>query len=589
MVTVLDKQALRYSQALDASFPFFFSEIIRHKYGFKAARTQIEIADWMANGPNDRGVLAYREAAKTWLLVAYILWRGRRDPKRIKAKLVSETEGHSIKSLVLGKEWIYTLPFLAHLKPRSGRDTRHRNNISDMDFGPCSPVPAPSIHAIGITGQVTGGRSNLLGLDDIETPNNTLTVHQRETLVQRYEELEFLSRHGEVIVVGTYHHEDSLYLKMAEQGYTFRAWPCRYPSLDPHADDAREKVLFLAPQVAQRLDDGDATPGTPLDPDINSDESITRQELKVGRSTALRQLMLVPGAADITKYPLRQRDLIVFDAGETLAPATLVWGKQTSRGPTNVEGIPVVGFAGDALYRPVMVGETWLPYRGVYAFIDPAGSGADALVVAPCPQLHGNLYLPDLLSITGDDKVCPANLARIAEFLRDHRVTHVWIEKNFGGEFMLPLLQPVLRQHFYAPTKEKASGAPTHDAYPDGWSCTLDLVHNSVQKEVRIIETLEPVLNAHRLVVSEKVAAHTTLMRQLTRITKQRNCLDHDDELDAVAGVVARWAPELNQDAQLQTKRHQDFLREQTLKEWNRYLNQEAGTPSIERTSWMHY
>jgi hypothetical protein len=589
-VTLLDQQALRYSRALDENFPFFFSEIIRIFKGFTPARTQIEMGEWFQTGPRDRGALAYREMSKTWLLVGYILWRGRKDPDGLKAKLVSKSEGHSKRSLNLAKEWVNTMPFLRHLKPKGGRDSNHRNNDTEYDFGPCSPEAAPSIHAIGIEGQVTGGRANLLGLDDIETPQNCETVNQRETLERRWGELEFLSRHGESIVIGTYHTEESVYLKMAEAGYSFRAWPIRYPATEPKAETAREKILFLAPQVQQRLDDGDNQPGEPLDPDLNPESDIRRQELKVGKSTALRQLMLIPGAADILKYPLHQSDLIVFDAGETHAPALLHWGKANHNGPTNVEGIPIVGFSGDALFRPVMVSDQWLPYRGVKAFLDPAGRGSDHLAVVPCGQLHGYLFIRDLLSIEGPNKTAPANLDRIVQFLRDHRVTELWIESQFGGEYLKPLLLPIIQRHAYAPLEDKDKpGAITHDAYPHGWHCSIELIHATGMKENRIIDTLEPTLNAHRLVVSEKVAANTTLMRQLTRITRQRNCLDQDDELDATAGVVARWAPQLDQDPDLQAQRYEEQLIQETYNEFLKHLNLDTGNPTTQRTSWIHY
>jgi hypothetical protein len=66
---------------------------------------------------------------------------------------------------------------------------------------------------------------------------------------------------------------------------------------------------------------------------------------------------------------------------------------------------------------------------------------------------------------------------------------------------------------------------------------------------VRIIDTLEPVLTQHRLVVNESFlrtgAAEEdrdySFLYQLTHITRDRGALTHDDRVDAVAGAVAHF------------------------------------------------
>jgi hypothetical protein len=81
-------------------------------------------------------------------------------------------------------------------------------------------------------------------------------------------------------------------------------------------------------------------------------------------------------------------------------------------------------------------------------------------------------------------------------------------------------------------------------------------------KEARIIDTLEPVMNQHRLVVDRKLIERDydstrsyagedqqpyRLFYQMTRITKEKGCLAHDDRLDAVAGAVAYWLEHMGQ------------------------------------------
>ena len=88
-----------------------------------------------------------------------------------------------------------------------------------------------------------------------------------------------------------------------------------------------------------------------------------------------------------------------------------------------------------------------------------------------------------------------------------------------------------------------------NDIYP----CNIDSVRNNTQKEVRIIDTLEPVLNQHRLVVDYGSCKQDvtfglkdnnmmySLLFQLSHITKDRQSLQHDDRLDAVTMAVSYW------------------------------------------------
>lgn len=107
---------------------------------------------------------------------------------------------------------------------------------------------------------------------------------------------------------------------------------------------------------------------------------------------------------------------------------------------------------------------------------------------------------------------------------------------------------------------------------------------HSKQKELRIIDTLEPLMNSHRLIVDQslverEVAAALNgdsddtlvynLFYQMTRITKERWALKHDDRLDALAMACAYWVDAVAQDAdrrareleeEQQTKILEDFI-----------------------------
>jgi hypothetical protein len=135
---------------------------------------------------------------------------------------------------------------------------------------------------------------------------------------------------------------------------------------------------------------------------------------------------------------------------------------------------------------------------------------------------------------------------------------------NFGDGMFQKLLEPVLKR--IHPT--------TID--PEG-------VRQSTRKELRIIDTLEPVLNQHRLVVDEAVIRsdlktenkHYQLFYQMTRITKDKGCLRHDDRLDALAIAVGYWIDAMNKDITTSIEEHKERLLEADLR---RFMEHATGS-----------
>ncbi len=126
------------------------------------------------------------------------------------------------------------------------------------------------------------------------------------------------------------------------------------------------------------------------------------------------------------------------------------------------------------------------------------------------------------------------SLETIAHIARAEKVKTILVESNFGDGMFNTLLEPVLRR-----------------IYP----CTVEEVRSTGQKERRIIDTLEPVLNQHRLVVDaallradQKDEPKFQLFHQLTRITRDRGSLRHDDRLDALAMAISYWTAWLSRD-----------------------------------------
>lgn len=96
-------------------------------------------------------------------------------------------------------------------------------------------------------------------------------------------------------------------------------------------------------------------------------------------------------------------------------------------------------------------------------------------------------------------------------------------------------------------------------------------------------------MNQHRLVVDRQILVadrqmpqQHSLVYQLSRITRQRDALGHDDALDAVAAGVRYWVDRMDLD---QETSEEDHRRELFDKELDRFM-EEAGRPGRNNYNW---
>lgn len=557
-----------YLRRLYEDYVFFVEELwLARKLDKVAPLGEVErdILRWIQpseGGPNRRGVLAPRGVGKTTFgTIPYTLWQLYRDPDR-KIVVVSKSLSAAKKMVKDTRACIDTVPFLKHLKPRphvkGGRIWR--DNVDMFDVGPSRATKDPSVLALGIEGQLENCRAHLVIGDDVETKSNTQTLDAREDLDARVKDFtSLLYPKGEIVYFGTYWHEESLYLKLANRGYHFRSWSLLYPKKD-------DRILNLSPMLVGKLERGEKKPGDIVFDHRHDQEYVSERQAE-GRTYFAMQQMLICDLGDEAKYPLRLEDLIVFPVQRDQAPISIAWGKNNGQGTTTrLEDIPSLGFGRDGFYAPIMFDQQWKPYTGTKAFLDPSGRGGDEMAWAVLSQLHGHLYLKAIEGVFGG--ATPENLLKIARSLRAHRVTHLAVETNFGGEYLIPLLQPILRRLFVDPGGMDENG----EHYPDGWACVVEGIHASAAmgfKEQRIIDTIEPVTSAHRLVVARSVAEDQEFQRQYTRITRQRNCLGRDDRIDALAGCISLWRLDLEVDTdKAAEQQRQQWIEEQLQKHY---------------------
>lgn len=146
---------------------------------------QYDIAKALMSPPSDRFIIqGFRGVAKSFLTCAYVVWRLWRNPQ-LKIEIVSASKDRADANAVFIKRIIQTLPFLEHLLPQRGqRDTQNL-----FDVGGAVADISPSVKSVGITGQLTGTRADVLVADDVEVPNNSGTQIQRDKLNESVKEL----------------------------------------------------------------------------------------------------------------------------------------------------------------------------------------------------------------------------------------------------------------------------------------------------------------------------------------------------------------------------------------------------------------
>ena len=506
---------------------------------------QYDIADYVQNGPKRRVIQAFRGVGKSWITSAYVCHQLLMDPSK-NILVVSASKQRSDDFSTFTLRLIHEMSILEHLKPREDQ----RNSKVAFDVGPAPASHAPSVVSKGITSQITGSRADLIIADDVESLNNSATQMMRDKLLETIKEFDaVLKPEGEILYLGTPQTEMTIYSALSERGYKTRIWPARIPS----ESQKNRMGSTLAPLVQALTEDS----GTPVDPQRFNNEDLMEREASYGRTGFALQFMLDATLSDQNRYPLKLSDLLVMSISGDEGPEKVVWAPDRDR---VVEDLPCVGLSGDRYYTPFEVSHGWKKFTGSVLAIDPSGRGADETAYAVVKMINGFLFVTDAGGIEGgyEDKA----LQRLAVIAREQKVNLVLVESNFGDGMFTALLKPVLAKIY---------------------KVTVEEVRHSTQKERRIIDTLEPVMNQHRLVINRKVieqdydstrhlspdkALKYQLFYQMSRITRGKGSLAHDDRLDVLAMGVNYWTEQMSQDADRQIKARKAELLDRELEDF---------------------
>jgi len=507
---------------------------------------QLDIAKYLQKGPRRRVIQAFRGVGKSWLTSAYVVWRLLHDPS-LNVLVVSASKQRADDFSTFTLRLINEIPFCQHLKPKD----HQRNSKIAFDVGPAPASQAPSVVSKGITSQITGSRGDLIIADDVESLNNSATAVMRDKLMASTAEFEaVLKPGGEIIYLGTPQTEQSIYHALSEKGYITRVWPARFP-------EERLQTAF-GEKLAPMLKEG-AT-GKPTDPKRFTELDLMEREASYGRTGFALQFMLDSTLSDADRYPLKINDLMVFGINPENAPEKPIWAMN----PNNiVKDVPCVGFNGDRFYAPMEIQGKWIPYEGGVMSIDPAGRGGDETAYCVVKMLNGFLYVTAAGGIAGGygEEV----MKKLTKIAKDNKVNLILVESNFGDGMFTELLKPYLMRD-----------------YP----CTTEEVRSNIQKERRIIDTLEPVLCQHRLVMDVNMVRHDyestkayasekalqfSLIWQLSRISRAKGSLHHDDRLDALSMAVAFWVDKMAQDADRKMHSYKEHMLDSELERFMEY------------------
>ena len=410
---------------------------------------------------------------------------------------------------------------------------------------------------MGITGQLTGSRADLMILDDVEVPGNSMTELMREKLLQLCTEAESIltpKDDSRILFLGTPQTTFTVYRKLAERSYKPFVWPARYPR------KVSQYEGLLAPQLVADIDKG-AEPWDVTDPDRFADDDLIEREAAMGRSNFMLQFMLDTSLSDAEKFPLKMADLIVTSVNPTTAPDSIVWCSDRSN---VIKELPTVGLPGDYFYSPMCIQGEWHPYTESICSVDPSGRGTDETSAAFISQRNGFLYLHEMCAYR--DGYSDNTLLDILRVCKKYNVTKLVVETNFGDGIVGELFKKHLQQ-----TKQ---------------GIDVEEVRANVRKEDRIIDALEPIMNQHRLIVDKNVIEWDYKSNKDEAPGKDsftcsfircpvcvgRKAVKHDDRLDALAQGVKYFTDCMSISAQ-------EAVNQRKREEWNDMLQASIEDP----------
>ena len=568
-------------------FTDFLFDCMTELMGFECSPIQLDIGEYLQFGDaiteahrqaiidGDMEPLRYmmiqaqRSQAKSTIVAIFAVWCLIYNPKyRVLIISAGSDVAMEIANWII--QIIMNWDILECMRPDRQHGDRSSAKAFDVHWQLKGAEKSPSIACIGVTANMQGRRADLLIPDDIESSKNGLTETQRQNLIHLSKDFTSICQKGRIVYLGTPQTNDSIYNTLPGRGYTIRIWTGRYPTSEqlpnygPHLAPFIRRQLEADPSL-QTGAGVDGTAGKVTDPMLLPEELLVSKELDQGPSYFALQHMLDTKLSDEGRFPLKTKNLLVMPLNMERAPGEVVWM------PDPNKKIEMSGYAvTPELYRPFSMSEDTYEYESKYLYVDTAGGGAngDETCAWVVYFLHGYIYCMEMLPLPGgyDDSIFEA----LSDLALRHMVNEIGCESNHGYGSFAQMWRPVLQR------KYQAAGHPGAPKIDDDWVST--------QKELRIIDTLEPLFARHKIIINEDVfqvdkdtvnkypldTRHLyTLINQINRITRERGCLVHDDRLDGLAGAVRKYVDRIAIDEKVRMTQKVCNQNVDMMKEWS--------------------
>ena len=547
-----DRQIIRWRKLglLQQHYSEFvpFLEDVMELLGFSVSEIQEDIAKFLAYGPAWLMIQAQRSQAKTTIAAAYSVWDLIHFPHhRVLIMSAGGSQASDTSTMIV--RIIMTMDALECMRPDTSNGDRSSVEHFDVHYTLKGLDRSPSVKCLGITANMQGNRADVLIADDIESQKNSYTQTMRAQLLEKTLDFSSICTNGRIIWLGTPQSRDSIYNTLPGRGVTVRIWPGRYPTVEQEAIYGEHLAPLLRRRMATQPDlrtggglDGRSGQAIETIGGYLDEYTLQKKEQDQGASWFQLQHMLNTRLSDALRYPLKPEQLIVMALGK-IAPMTVVRGMDVSR----LVDYRVHEF-GFKMSYPQTMSDELQPFTGVIAYVDPAGGGlnADETAYAVTGFLNGNVYLLAVGGVPGGYNI--ETLTELAKRIGHWQPQRVIIEKNMGFGAFREIFVPVMNaEHKCAIEDDMVTG----------------------QKELRIINTLEPVIGRGALIINSTVLDNDaddcarysakdrltySFFYQLAKVTRDRGSLTHDDRLDAVEGAVRYWQKMLAVDQEAAVK-----------------------------------
>lgn len=518
---------------------------------------QADICKYLFSGPLYRMIQAQRGQAKTTLTAIFAVFVLIHKPKhRILIVSAAGKLSKEIASFVI--QILNSIEFLWMLRADENAGDRASVEAYDIHWYFKGVDKSPSVKCLGVDSSIQGSRADLLIADDIESTKNSRTIITREVLEDLTKEFESVCSEGDIIYLGTPQSAESIYNNLPSRGYSVRIWTGRYPTEKQikHYGDCLAPIILKKIAQHPELQTGggiDGQQGQPTCPEMFDEEKLLKKEISLGPAKFQLQYMLLTKLMDEERYPLKAGKLVVIDFNLEQGPVMPIASSDIRN-----------RFIHSAAQRHQLhwaVSHTYeyLPFEQTIMAIDGAGGGrnGDETGYAVIKTIGAFIYLYKVGGVAGGYE--PHKLQKLVEIAKESKANLVIIEQNYGYGAHAAVLKPLFNK-----------------LYP----VTIEEEYVTGQKELRIIDTLEPIISTNRLIIhpqliiddwestvcypTEKRSIYTFL-HQLAMLTRDKGCLPHDDRVEAVAGACRKVIGSLEVDtntilAQRKLAEHLEFI-----------------------------